>query len=211
MDMNHSDLFGYDVNLPKDIREVFMWLCQDVAHIQRSWNFYLELFSSEDYKDVAELGMSSFLVIEEAVRTDLIMSICRISDPAKTTNRDNLSFPALAKKCSTIQDLDTLVDDLLACCEPIRKFRHKRIAHNDLSTRIDPLNNPLPGISKKEINEILGIAKEILNTVSGHYVDVEYCFDTVHKGGAKELLYWLKSGKQFQYDKRKRLANHSTT
>jgi hypothetical protein len=198
MSPDYSDSFGYEKNLPDDIREIFMWLCQDVAHIQFAWTFYIELFTSKDYEDVADLAAASFRVIEEAVRADITMSICRISDPAK----NNLTFKTLARKCNDIHDINILVDEFLASCEPIRRIRHKKIGHNDLNTRIDPLNNPLPGVGQKEINEILTRAKQILNTVIVNYASVELYFDAIMPGSAKNLLYFLKLGKQYQEENR---------
>jgi hypothetical protein len=40
--------FGYSTKLPEDIREIFQRLCQDVAFLYNSWNFYLELFSKPE-------------------------------------------------------------------------------------------------------------------------------------------------------------------
>ena len=210
MTIDYENSFGFEPKLPDDIREIFMWLCQDVAHIQSAWSFYVDLFTSNDYKEVADLAIESFRVVERALRTDITMSICRISDPSKSMKKENISFQTLSQKCGEIKGVDALFKDFSIACEPIIKLRHKRIGHNDLISRIDPLNNPLPGVGQKEINEILRLAKEILNKIIQYYVSVELSFNTIQNGGADKLLYWLKSGKQYHKDRRKRIS-HSTT
>ena len=82
MSANHTDRFGYDLKIPEDIREIYVWLCDNAVHIQQFWNFYLELFEDKAYPEVVELAIASFAIIEEAVRKEIIMSICRISDAA---------------------------------------------------------------------------------------------------------------------------------
>lgn len=80
----YTSRFGYYPKLPEDIREVFMWLCQDVAALREKWDFYQELFDKGNIDLLSELARASFQIFEESLRDDLTMSICRLSDPAKS-------------------------------------------------------------------------------------------------------------------------------
>lgn len=195
--------FGYDSLLPENIREIFMWLCQDVASLHNKWHFYLELFNSEeDTGLLSELALGSFSIIEESLRNDMTMSICRLSDPSTTGKHRNLSLQALLEECDRIDNVSELLEDFLAACDPIRRYRHKRVGHNDLSTTIKPDGNPLPGIGRKQVDEILELAGRILNIIYQNFVYSELAFQPFLIGGADALLYWLRLAKQAEEDRR---------
>jgi len=64
-----------------------------------------------------------------------------------------------------------------------------------LNTKIQPRENPLPGITKNQIDEIINQASEILKIVAFHYANGDLYFHTISHGGAKDLVFWLKSGR----------------
>ena len=194
-----SNAFGYDSRLPEDIREVFMWLCQDVASLQNKWSFYLGLFSSQENAALlSNLAQSSFQIIEESLRDDMTMAICRLSDPPRSMGKDNLSLTALVQQCGEVDSVPELLKDFLDACEPVRQYRNKRVGHNDLNTTIKPRDNPLPGIGRGQIDRILQLASVILNTIYQRFVDGELYFAPFHIGGADTLIYWLKMVKEHE-------------
>jgi Magnesium chelatase, subunit ChlI len=92
--------FGYIASLPDDIRDVFMWLCQDMVALYRKWDFYLGLFGKPENHPIISFLPNAFSVIEESLRTDITMAICRLSDPLEVCRRENL--PLLS--CSVSPD-----------------------------------------------------------------------------------------------------------
>lgn len=154
--IDFENTFGYDSRIPKSIRGIFMWLCQDVAALQSKWDFYLELYSKEENTALlSELASWSFNIIEETLRNDMTMAICRLCDPSISMGKENLSLATLVEKCSDIPDMERQLVDFQVACEPISRWRNKQVGHNDLHTRIRPRENPLPGINKNKIDEIL--------------------------------------------------------
>ena len=196
-----SNAFGYDSRLPEGIREVFMWLCQDVASLQSKWGFYLGLFSSQGNAALlSDLAQRSFQIIEESLRDDMTMAICRLSDPPQSMSKDNLSLKALVQQCDNVDSVAVLLKDFLDACEPVRQYRNKRVGHNDLNTRLKPRDNPLPGIGRGQIDRILQLASIILNTIYQRYVDGELYFAPFQIGGADDLIYWLKMVKEHRVE-----------
>lgn len=188
--------FGYIPKLPEVIRDTFKWLCQDVASLTSKWNFYLELFDSEDNtRLLSELVPASFNIIEESLRNDMTMAICRLSDPSQSVGKDNLSIAALVQKCAGISDLDKLFESFQTTCQPVRRYRNKRVGHNDLNTTIKPRQNPLPGIGQEQINKILELASQILNTVVQNFDDTEMYFHPFQIDGTDTLIFLLKKAK----------------
>ena len=173
-----------------------MWLCQDVASLQQKWDFWLELFGKSQNTDLlSELAPASFNVILETLQNDITMAICRLSDPPRSAGQDNLSFATLAKNCIEIEGTENLVSEFQKICEPVRQRRNKRIGHRDLNSVIKPLENPLPGIPKEQIDTMVKMAGDILNFILQHYEDAEMYFQTVSPGGAETLVFWLRKGK----------------
>ena len=197
----YSGSFGYDEKLPDNIREVFMWLCQDVASLHDKWDFYLKLFDKKNTELLSELARSSFQIIEESLRDDMAMLICRLSDPAHLGKgeraRDNLSFPNLIERLENLDNVKESFDNLTEACTTLRKHRNKRVGHNDLKTKIKPKDNPLPGIGRKDIDRIIQLAEEILNCIYQQYVDCELGFEPNNIGGADDLVFWLQTAKEF--------------
>lgn len=191
-----KDSFGYSEKLPENIQDVFMWLCQDVASLQQKWDFWLELFGeSQNTKLLSELAPASFNVILETLQSDVTMAICRLSDPPKSMGQENLSFATLVKNCAEIEGVENLGAEFQRMCEPVRQRRNKRVSHRDLNSVINPSENPLPGISKEQIDMIVKKAAEILNFILQHYENAELLFHMVSPGGADALIFWLKAGK----------------
>jgi hypothetical protein len=194
----YSDAFGYDPALPEDIRKMFMWLYQDVAALHSKWIFYVELFSSEENTGLmSELARSSFHIIEESLRSDMTISICRLRDQVEYGRHRRLSLRTLVQHCGGIGNVDELLRDFLEACEPVHQYRNRRIAHNDLATTIEPHDNPLPGIGRGQIDRILELASAILNTIYQNYVDSELAFaHPMLIGGADALIHYLKAAKE---------------
>lgn len=191
-----NDIFGYDAGLPEEIREIFMWLCQDVAALHRKWHFYLTLFGDINTTQLlSDLARGSFNIIEETVRNDISLGISRLSDPSKTSRNENISMEALVSRCDEIDNIAELQKEFISKCKPIQKLRNKRLAHNDFKSKIQPIEFPLPSISRSDIDVILELATSILNSIYGYYIDGEFCFTPIMKGDAKTLIYLLKKAK----------------
>jgi len=120
--------FGYLPELHENVRDIFRDLCQDVAWLHSKWELYLDLFSTKEAVDVlGALVAGTAKIVEEALRDDIIMSISRLSDPA----RNNLVIETLVEHFDQIDGFADRVTRFQDECEPIRKFRNKQVAHND--------------------------------------------------------------------------------
>jgi len=190
-----ENAFGFNERVPESIREIFMWLCQDVVALQSKWDFYLELYGKEENTDLlSELAPWSFNLIEESLRNDMTMAISRLSDPSITIRKENLSLATLVEKCAAIEGLKAQLADFQVACQPISQWRNRHVGHKDFNTTIRPRENPLPGISKPQINEIIKLATRLLKSVSFHFGGGDLYFHTIARGGAEELIFWLKAG-----------------
>ncbi len=205
-----SGAFGHCPELPDHVRDMFTDLCQDVASLHAKWQLYLDLFSSDDDTALLSgLARSSFQLFEEALRSDMTMAICRLSDPHESPGSrgmENLSIDTLVRRLGHTSDLDALLRQFQEECESVRRYRNKRVGHNDLNTALEPKDNPLPGIGRRRIERILQLAAQILNTVYRSVVDAELGFRPLLIGGGSDLLYWLRLAKHHHDEETRRLT-----
>ena len=161
-----SEPFGYSESIPEEIREIFMWLCQDVASLNDKWSIYKGLYSDSDITDLLTcIAKHTFATIEESLRADITMCICRLADPTSSCGYENVSFKALADSNLIPGNLSQLINEFIDLCRPVVLYRNKQIAHNDKNILLKPKENILPGISRSLIEEIVGKAGAILNLI----------------------------------------------
>lgn len=198
--------FGTCPELPAEVQDIFRDLCQEVASLHEKWQFYLQLYSDRETVDLLnDMAMASFQIIEESLRSDITMSISRLSDPPQSCGRDNLSIATLVGKLSHIAGLDALWEDFRKRCEPIRSYRNKRVGHNDLHVSLQPHDNLLPNIGRSDIDGIIAATAHLMNHVYQSYADIELWFETIAVGDGEALLYWLEKAKKCSNAEREKL------
>src|SRR5438270_30660 len=130
--------FGYNPKLPEDIRELFQVLCQDVVSLRSHWDFYADLFGKPEHADLlSDMARGSFQIIEESLRKSMTMSFGRLADRAETFDRKdraNCSLATLVQRCGQVSGIDSTLQEFQDTVSPIKTYRDKRVAHNDLAT-----------------------------------------------------------------------------
>ncbi len=189
--------FGTCRQLPQDVQPIFRDLCQDVASLHAKWRLYLDLYSDQVAIGLLNhTAMYSFQLIEESLRADLTMSISRLADPAQSCGRTNLSLRTLVEKLRDLPGIEERRKEFDEIYAPLKKHRHRRVAHNDLQAALKPHANPLPNINKTQIDDIVAAAGRLLNHVYRAHVDGELSFQPLTISGAKALLRALKQAKR---------------
>ncbi len=107
-------------------------------------------------------------MIEEGVGHDLLMTICRLGDPADTRGFENLTFAKLAQKLPNDTKLGDLVKDYQDKTEAFRTRRNKLYAHSDLESRIG--SAPVPQVHKNDLGTACKAAEAIINHVAQNYL-----------------------------------------
>ena len=114
---------------------------------------------------------------------DIVLSIGRLTDPASSgKEKDNASLKMLLKRTKNEigkkaeSDLKDALKELSAKSQKIRDLRNKLIAHSDLNIKLGK-NEPLPGVSRSEIEDILQLIREIFNLLEGYFVSGKTVFN----------------------------------
>jgi hypothetical protein len=187
---------GRSERFPEEVRVAFDQLRDDVAMLRYKWSLYLELYSERETAALlSEIAPAFFQTIAESLRNDMIMTICRLSDPSRTLGGDVLSLATLVGQCDRVPNIAARLTAFQAAAGGVRRLRNRRLVHNDLMTTIVPSQDLLPGIDRFQVDEILRLATDILEAIYGHFCNESIALEPYVPGGVDRLLEWLKKGR----------------
>jgi hypothetical protein len=199
--------------IPSDIREKYVSLRDDVIHLHRKWGIFRQLFVLGE--NVVELLTSVapgfFRICKELLADDVLLSISRLADPKQTFKSDNLSLEQLI--CSidagTYPDLTSEIEQLFWMarekCAFAREQRNKRIAHNDLFTKLqaETLSSP----TTTNVDAALESIRAVMNAIEKYFHEPIYCNDvnvafveyvpTFNVDGT-QLIKWLREAAAYK-------------
>jgi hypothetical protein len=185
---------GNSERIPEETRAAFAQLYQDVTMLHHKWHLYLELFSTQQSATLlSNVAQACFQVIAESLRNDMLIAICRLSDPSHWLGSEYLSLATLVARCSKVPNVDALLTAFQSAAGPVRLLRNRRILHNDLHTRIVAHDDPFPGIDRSQIEEILRLASAILKAVRQHVADDARDLPPLPIGLATDLIECLQT------------------
>lgn len=127
-------------SMPAEIREVFTALQDEVFWLHAKWNIHRQLFgTSEERIDLLnDFGPDLFQIIYDSLLNDVLLTMSRLTDPATSFKKENLTLSRLTNMIEEI-DRKKLLTELTALQdrtdEPFRRLRNRVIAHNDLAAR----------------------------------------------------------------------------
>lgn len=205
--------------IPESIEGIFDAIKREVLWLHAAQTVYRQLFahSSKRIDLLNKCAPIAFYVFEELLLTEIQMSITRLTDPARTSGRDNLTLDQLHER---IRDLG---DDRLSCqilpilldlrgvrstssepfqpgiCQAIRTHRNKRLAHFDLQTAMQQGANLEP-VSLDQIEESMALVRKYMNTIEQHYTESDTDYEQILGMSMKDgdaLVFFLKDGLDF--------------
>ena len=169
-------------DMPADLAKIHEALWQEITWLHAMWNAFHELYATSE-SNVELLNQSApgfFSMCRYVLLRDILLGISRVTDPAQTGKKDNLSLERLANHIdqSTHSQLKAEIEQDLAVakdrCSFARESRNRVIAHNGLLAILHGPANPLPEITKQKIEEALQIICEIMNKVKRYFVHTEH-------------------------------------
>ena len=127
---------------------------------------------------------------------DIILCIARLTDPFKSSGRENLSFDSILAEIddSSVRiEASEIISKIKTKTKAIRVWRNKKLAHNDLKKAVG--GNPLPPIYIIELSEMLKLTSQIVNIIYKRFQDTEVRHDLcVTSGDGDSLMFYLEYG-----------------
>ena len=140
---------------------------------------FRELFSSEE--DVALLnaltGGAFTWDIQQIFWDDVLLRVCRLTDPRTSGRKRNLSIKALPpfvkeKEQELFLEVQTLVNQAVAKADFARDWRNRRISHSAWDRTIEPAK-PLTEVTLQQVEGALDAVHAVLNAISIGLLDAE--------------------------------------
>lgn len=158
-------------------REIFAALKTEIVDLHLRWIIYRQLYgTSEEAVDVLNRsGSNVFFLLQQLLLDDCALRLSKLTDPADQGKVANLSVLQLLENISETdkdfprREIEALIEALNARSEKFRKLRNKRIAHSDLGHALKVADDPLPGISREDVERALHALRHVMNAVEQHY------------------------------------------
>jgi hypothetical protein len=178
--------------MPAPVLEVFDPLRNQLIGIHERWALYRHMFgSAEAHIDLLNRVAEVFFGYTQwAMYLDIILALCRYTDPAESNpkkigHRPNLTLDRLV---NVVTADDATFGGALASGEwdavkqwrdlHFEEIRSKRIAHNDLAKMVARFTGqPIGWPSREQVERFLALCTDLMGKVHLHYVGCPFGFD----------------------------------
>ena len=181
--------------------ELYDILYNQVAWVHIKWKEHRALFgtSKERIDFLNEAAPVFFASLQSTLWDDVLLHLCRLTDPEKSAGKPNLTIKCLPPLISDA-DLRLKVERLLKLANEktafARRWRNRRLAHREFPAAITAdLESLTPG-SRHDVEEALSSIRSVLNCIEVHYMksSVLYEHSIEALGGIDSLLKCLEKG-----------------
>ena len=163
---NHVEKLG------DELGSLYHELWNDVVRLHSKWDEFIELFGSKPSR-VELLNKSAplfFRTAQDSLWESTLLHITRLTDPAKSCGKDNLSITRLLNHVEDEikETLAIQIDEAVEKANFSRDWRNRRIAHNDLDLAMNRQVEPLAPASREKVKEAMVSITKVLNVISQH-------------------------------------------
>jgi hypothetical protein len=189
--------------MPAPLGEIHYALHNEVAWLHVKWKNYRALFArDQETIDLLNAAAPAFFhALQRMMWEDVLLHLCRLTDPPKSVGRDNLTvrrLPDTTPDPNLQNQVRPLVDDVNQRTQFARDWRNRRLAHRELPPTSGQAAQPLASISRQQIEDALGAIRRTMNCIEQHYLHapVSYEHSVEALGGVESLLARLRKSVQ---------------
>ena len=186
--------------MPSELKAIYSALWQEVGNLHLNWIAFCQVYGKgpELIKLLQRFGALFWSQVQQALFSDIILRICHLTDPAEI-QKGRYKNQSLPRLISEVEAIDvSLIDNLglrkklgrlQGDCKDIRTMRNKAIAHRSWDSPV----KPLPSTTRKQIEAVVALIIDIMNTVELYFADKTtiYGFDR-NPGDAEYLMERLE-------------------
>lgn len=164
-------------SFPPDCGDLFFEIWNDVNNLDLNWQNYRALYgTSPERIDLLNWAAGTFFgLIENTMWHDVLLRIARLTDPPKLGRYTRASLGQLIDHVSphldseSAQCLHDRVKALEDYCDHIRDLRNRVIAHDDLPTALNYHPDPLPGLSRADVEGARDRIHSLVSEIGNHF------------------------------------------
>ncbi|KUF32819.1 hypothetical protein [Xanthomonas phaseoli] len=194
----------YISSMGEELGASFYELYRKLVELHILWQQYRQLFG-DDTGTVHLLNRTAglfFKIVQDELWDSVLLGVSRMTDPQATGKKRNLtiqSLPPLITDLVLRTELQSLCDKALDSAEFAREHRNKRIAHQDHNYLSNRGSDPLSGISRALVEQMLAELRAVLNRLEQHFRDSTVMYeDFVDESGARLLVHKLRKLERLQ-------------
>lgn len=203
-----AQLSAFDRNNFREMPEESVTSFEDVRHrigdelvmLTDAWAQYTYLFASPERVDMLNTcARWYFATSQRLFLREVILGISRLTDPPTQGRHANLVLatladdPALDDRLAIRTALMAMVSGAVSAAAPIRVHRSKYIAHLDHAVALDQANNPLPGIERAYVDDVLAKMTAAYRFYGSEVKATDFSATLHALGGADALVQALES------------------
>ena len=195
--MNNTVRQEYQDKLGAEFGAVFCGLRNEWAAAKMRFDEYRELFSkAEDVRILNAISGGGFIWdVQHIFWNDLVLRLCRLTDPCRTGGKSNLTvrrLPGFCKDQVLRIELQKRVDTAVEAANFARPWRNQRISHADLVKATTPSAEPLPPASLQQVAAALDAVHAVLNAISIKLLDAEIGNLVIVEPRARAFLCYVR-------------------
>lgn len=167
-------------------------LVGETATIVLKWRVYLAMFGTNQQRVEMMNSVSGLTaaIIQDAIYSDVILSLCRLSDPASQHRNKNNSVARLVgmfQEGSAKDRFSSLAGEFTMACQPLRRVRNLFLAHADSAASLDREN--ASGISRVQIETAMDCLKNVIRTIESEANNTHIILDVVSERDRDEIAF----------------------
>lgn len=173
--------------MAEEINEDLDNLIEKIEHEIREVSIYFELYlglfgSQQNLKTINQSSPNVFLCFKQSLIDMCIIKLCRLFDPARQRNFENISLDLLIESLDDDREIQSRLrekkNEMDVHMVQIKPYRNKRLGHND---RITHEEDRLREISNRSIDTVINLLQEFVNIIrlnkykyEVHIVNLDY-------------------------------------
>lgn len=184
--------------------EIYHALSDEVSWLHLKWNDFRELFAEPENVELFNAAAPVFFHdLQRQTWEDVLLHLCRITDPPKSSGKSNLTIrclPTLDSEPPLRASMESIVDDVIQKTVFARDWRNRRLAHKELVP-----DQPLASASVDHVGDALAAVRMLMNQLEQHYLNktVSYEQPIPALGGVASFITVLRKGVETRRAERK--------
>ena len=184
--------------------EIYHALSDEVSWLHLKWNDFCELFAEPENVELFNAAAPVFFHdLQRQTWEDVLLHLCRITDPPKSSGKSNLTIrclPTLVLEAPLRARMESIVDDVIQKTVFARDWRNRRLAHKELVP-----DQPLASASVDHVGDALAAVRMLMNQLEQHYLNktVSYEQPIPALGGVASFITVLRKGVETSRAERK--------
>lgn len=186
----------------------FHHCCQELWRVSSNWDRYEALFGSQERVDILNSSDGAFwYAMQSILHEHVLLGICRLTDPAGSGSRQNLSVKRLLEldPTDTKSGLAARVQSAAIATRFARTWRDKRISHNDLQ-HISGDASLLESSTGRKVSDAIVAIHDVLRWIMARYFDGDMFLHDLGDDDSTAVLIALSRGRSVAEEEQADLA-----